>query len=640
MFAFAIQILLSLAFAAPYSGLGTESLPKETIQKFAAKDLDPTVRETIQNLLDVRSPGMGMLHPNKKSLYFSWRISGSSQVWMVDSPKSFPKQLTGGEHPTGIVDITPDRKFLVISRDRNGEENPGIYLQPAAGGPLQVVQHKAKVQTFHQFVSDDSKYLYWRANQEDPASYYIYRYTIADGKVEKIFADKGYWMVVDHDATRLLLARAISNVASEYFEFDMPTKKLTPILGQNEMVDYEVRFGPKKGEYLVTTNKFGDFKRVYLFDMKNWKPISPEENFDYGASIDQKRKRIYLSKNQEGYNKLQALDAKTLKKIKLPDFKNADQVYLGSITKDGDTIVIGVETAKAPRSSYTYDFKTGKLTQWVVPSTPEVDTSKFVAAELIKIPTRDGKNIPAFIRIPEACKTKTCPVVTHFHGGPEAQSTPGFSILAQMFVDAGFIYVEPNVRGSDGYGKAYIDSDNGPKRLEVITDLADVADYLKKTYAKEGHTPKVGIMGWSYGGYSTLYAMTKFAGSYDAGVALVGMSNLSTFLMNTAPYRRALRISEYGDPEKDAQALKDLSPITYVDQVKSPLLVIQGVTDPRVPAGEAVQINERLVKNKVPTDLILFADEGHGSQKRGNQVLELGHMLAWFKTYLKQDTTK
>lgn len=629
-----VGLSAGISQAATYSGLGSESLSKDTILKFAAKDLDPAIRERIQNLLDVRSPGMGMLHPNKKTLYFSWRITGSNQVWSVDAPKAFPKQLTGGEHPTSIVDVTPDGKYLVISRDRNGEENPGVYLQSTSGGPLITVQHIPKVQTFHQFVSSDSKYLYLRANQEDPSSYYIYRYSIADGKSEKIFSDKGYWLVVDNDDRRILLAKALSNVASEYFELDLATKKLTPIVGQGELVDYEVRFGPGKNSYLVTTNKFGDFKRVYLFDLKNWKPISPQENYDFGGAIDKKRKRIYLSKNQDGYSKLAALDSKSLKPIKLPEFKGADHVYLGTSTRDGDTIVIGVETAKAPRTSYTYDFKSGKLTQWVVPSTPEVDTTQFIASELIQVPTRDGKSIPAFIRTPESCKTKVCPVVVHFHGGPEAQSTPGFSILAQMFIDQGFIYVEPNVRGSDGYGKTYIDSDNGPKRLEVITDIPDTADFLRKKFTKDGVTPKVGIMGWSYGGYSTLYAMTRFAGAYNAGVGLVGMSDLGTFLKNTAPYRRALRISEYGDPEKDAEALKQLSPITYVDQIKDPLLIIQGVTDPRVPAGEAVQIYERLVKRKVPAGLILFADEGHGSQKRGNQVMELGHMIAWFKTHL------
>ena len=125
-----------------------------------------------------------------------------------------------------------------------------------------------------------------------------------------------------------------------------------------------------------------------------------------------------------------------------------------------------------------------------------------------------------------------------------------------------------------------------------------------------------------------------FAGAYDAGAAVVGISNLHTFLMNTAPYRRALRISEYGDPDKDKEALLKLSPITYIDRVKSPLLIIQGATDPRVPAGEAIQIKTALDAKKIPSELIIFPDEGHGAQKRENQVLQLGHMVRFFEEHL------
>ena len=133
-----------------------------------------------------------------------------------------------------------------------------------------------------------------------------------------------------------------------------------------------------------------------------------------------------------------------------------------------------------------------------------------------------------------------------------------------------------------------------PKRLDVISDIDDAGKALRARFTRNGKAPKIAITGGSYGGYSVLMGMTMFAGTYDAGVSIVGISNLATFLQNTAPYRRALRASEYGDPEKDAEALKKLSPTTYLDRVKSPLLIIQGVDDPRVPAGEAIQIQEAL----------------------------------------------
>jgi dipeptidyl aminopeptidase/acylaminoacyl peptidase len=203
-----------------------------------------------------------------------------------------------------------------------------------------------------------------------------------------------------------------------------------------------------------------------------------------------------------------------------------------------------------------------------------------------------------------------------------------------MFVDAGFVFVEPNVRGSDGYGKTWSHADDGRKRLAIITDIADAAKWAKSTFSSNGKTPKLGVFGGSYGGYSVLMAMTMFAGDYDAGVDIVGISDLRTFLRNTAPYRRILRISEYGDPGEDADALAKLSPMTYIDRVKSPLLIVQGASDPRVPAGESIQLHDALEKRGVPCELTLFADEGHGAQKRENRVYTLAQSIAFFRKHL------
>jgi dipeptidyl aminopeptidase/acylaminoacyl peptidase len=294
------------------------------------------------------------------------------------------------------------------------------------------------------------------------------------------------------------------------------------------------------------------------------------------------------------------------------------------------------ESSTAPRQSFVYDWQTRKLSQWLIPASPEVDLARFVPVTLEYYTARDGTKIPMFVRRPKQCpENGTCPIVVNFHGGPEGQSLPGFSPRAQLYVDEGFVFVEPNVRGSDGYGKTWLAADDGPKRLSVITDIEDCALFIRKHWGKKDGKLKIGIMGGSYGGYSTLVGMTMFAGSYDVGVSNVGMSNLVTFLNNTAPYRRILRISEYGDPQKDKEALEKLSPVTYLDKIKGPLMVIQGANDPRVPVGEALQMFELLQKKKIPSEMIIFADEGHGSQKRDNRALELGHGLRFFKEYLK-----
>jgi dipeptidyl aminopeptidase/acylaminoacyl peptidase len=307
-----------------------------------------------------------------------------------------------------------------------------------------------------------------------------------------------------------------------------------------------------------------------------------------------------------------------------------------STTRDGKYSTLSVDPGTAPPQSYVLEWKSGKLVKWHSPSAPELDTSTFARASLESYPARDGTSIPMFVRRPAGCdKAATpCPVIVVFHGGPEGQAMPGFNVRAEIFVGAGFVYAEPNVRGSDGYGKTWLHADDGAKRLAIITDIEDAAKHVRSKWAVGGKAPKVGVAGGSYGGYSTLVAMTMFAGAYDAGASVVGISNLYSFLMNTAPYRRILRISEYGDPEKEKDMLLKLSPTTYVDKVNAPLLLIQGATDPRVPVGEAVQIKAQLDAKKTPSELIIFPDEGHGAQKRENQVLQFGHMVRFFEEHL------
>ncbi len=634
-----------------YAGHGADSVPPEVIARYAPTPLPGDVSRRIQTMLDVRAPVAARVAPDGSVVYFAWNVTGTAQLWKADGPRRFPTQLTGGEDVTRVAGIFPDGKTLAVMRDRKGEENPGLYLLSSEGGGLREVQHRSKVQTQLQFISDDGKSLYFTANDVKVDSYAIYRYDVAQNKRELVFGEEGLWSVEDHEGTRLLLSRATGALTSELWELDQATKKTTPLFGQNEKEEYEVRYGSgatSPGELLVQTPKFGDFRRLYRTKptARSGKPlepvdvvaITPDAKHDVASfTIDRQRTHVYYTTNEAGFTRAHALDAKTYAEQKLPEVKDAAHVSFGAPTWNGRWVPMNVSTSKAPTTSYVFDWQSQKLVQWVLPSTPEIDTSKFAVASLEHYPAKDGTKIPMFVRRPAGCEKPSalCPVLVHFHGGPEGQSHPGFSTYAQIFVDAGFVFIEPNVRGSDGYGKAWLHSDDGPKRLQVVSDIEDASKYVRSAWAHEGKAPKIGIMGGSYGGYSTLVGMTMFAGAYDAGVANVGMSNLLSFLLNTAPYRRALRASEYGDPEKDRAALIELSPVTHIQKLAAPLLLIQGASDPRVPVGEAIQMHDALEKRGVTTKLVVFPDEGHGTQKRENKVLEIGHTLAFFETHLK-----
>ncbi|APR83200.1 Acylamino-acid-releasing enzyme [Minicystis rosea] len=624
------------AQASGYAGHGLESVPPEVLRKYAPTPLPSEITRDIQAILDVRAPTTGRLSPDGKSLYFGWSITGVRQVFRIDGPQRFPVQMTGGEDATTLSDITPDGKWLVLQRDRNGEENPGLYLQDPKGGPLVVIQHKPGIRTFYEFVTDDSRFLYYRANDKRKEGYTIYRYNLATKQSEVIFDQEGLWGLSDFRPDgRLLLSKAVGANMLEYYELAPGEKTPKPLFGQGEREDYVAVYGAGDGEILVQTPKLGGFRRLYVWKAGKLTPISPDLKHDVSSfTIDPARQRILYAVNEGGYTRLHALDAKTFKEIKLPAFPGADHVRAGASTHDGKLTTLSVDLGTSPAQSFVLDWKTNKLTQWHLPSAPEVDLRRFVRATLESYPARDGTPIPMFVRRPASC-AKPCPVIVDFHGGPEGQSSAGYNTWAQIFVDAGFVVASPNVRGSDGYGKAWLHADDGPKRLDVITDIEDAAKYIRAHWGDGGKEPKVGVMGWSYGGYSTLAAMTMFAGAYDAGAEGVGFGNIITFLQNTAAYRRPLRISEYGDPEKDHDALVKLSPITHLDKLKAPLLLIQGANDPRVPVGEAVQFHDALAAKGVPTKMVIFADEGHGPSKRENQALSLGYMVQFFQEHLQ-----
>lgn len=622
--------------ASTYKGHGASSVSPETLAKYPPEPLDPDVARRIQALLDLRPPSAGRLSPDGKRLFFNWAITGVQQIFRVDGPGKFPVQLTGGEDATLLVAITRDGKHLVVSRDRKGEENPGLYVQDAAaGGALVAIQHKPGVQTQFQGQSVDGRSIYFTSNEKKRDSYVVHRYDIADKKIEALVEDEGIWRVEDvADDGGLLLRKATGGLSAEIWEWSPKTKKLAPIIGQGELEEYSAAWG-HRGEVLVQTSKLGDFRRLYSLVGGKLTPITEERKADVSSfSIDLGRTRILYQVNDGGRTRLFAMDARTKRPIPLPKLGEADHVNAGPTTPDGRYTTLSVDDGKSPRRALVVDWRTMKTEAWHQPSTPEVATESFAKAELMHYPARDGASIPAWVRRPAKCPESPCPVVVHFHGGPEAQVHPGFNVGAEMWVDAGFVFVEPNVRGSDGYGKAWLHADDGPKRLDVIGDIEDAAKWARKTFEQGGKAPKVGVYGGSYGGYSALMGMTMFAGAYDAGVDVVGISSLLTFLENTAPYRRALRVSEYGDPVKDRDALLKLSPITHIDKLKAPLLILQGATDPRVPAGEAIQMHDALVARGVPSKLMIFPNEGHGAQRRENQVLMLGHSIAFMKKHL------
>jgi dipeptidyl aminopeptidase/acylaminoacyl peptidase len=261
---------------------------------------------------------------------------------------------------------------------------------------------------------------------------------------------------------------------------------------------------------------------------------------------------------------------------------------------------------------------------------PGVAEERLATCKLTRFNSFDGLSVPFFTYRPAG--DGPFPTVLMIHGGPEAQARPSFNSVIQFLVAAGFAVVVPNIRGSAGYGRRYLDLDNREKRLDSIRDIAELAHRLAESEASVDGD-RLAVMGGSYGGFAVLSALTEYPEIWKAGVDIVGISNFVTFLENTAAWRRSLRESEYGSLA-ERELLERISPINRIERVTAPLLIIQGDNDERVPLSESQQMYDRLHRLGRTVELMRFSDEGHGITKLDNRIRAYTRVAQWLRTHM------
>ncbi|MEK6571419.1 MAG: alpha/beta fold hydrolase, partial [Bacteroidota bacterium] len=297
-------------------------------------------------------------------------------------------------------------------------------------------------------------------------------------------------------------------------------------------------------------------------------------------------------------------------------------------------------TPQTPGDVYALDMATKKFERWTFSEVGGLNSDGFVIPELIEYPTFDEVNgkprmNPAFYYKPKVSSGKPLPVIINIHGGPEGQSLATFSSTTQYYLkELGCAVFYPNVRGSTGYGKTYVQLDNGYKREESVKDIGKLIDWIATR--PELDKNRIAVIGGSYGGYMVLASMFHFNDRLKCGVDIVGISNFVTFLESTQEYRRDLRRPEYGDERdpKTREFLVSISPTTNASRITRPLFVAQGLNDPRVPVTEADQMVKTVRVNGGKVWYLLAKDEGHGYQKKVNRDYYTNAVVLFFEEYL------
>jgi dipeptidyl aminopeptidase/acylaminoacyl peptidase len=341
-----------------------------------------------------------------------------------------------------------------------------------------------------------------------------------------------------------------------------------------------------------------------------------------GLSTD--GRHLLASRNVEGYSDLMLFSGEGRR---MPDLEVPEGIVGGfEFSQDSRRLAFTFVGPTRNPDVWVMDLPEGEPRQVTRSSTAGIPRSTFRRPHPVRYPTFDGREIPALFYEPDAEKA---PVIINVHGGPEGQSRPVFAPVTQYLLHCGYAVFFPNVRGSTGYGKTYTHLDDVELRMDSVRDLAQAAEWLRE----KGHQ-RVAIMGGSYGGFMVLAALTEYPELWSAGVDIVGIANLVTFLENTGSYRRGLREPEYGSLEKDRALLESISPIHKAENIRAPLMVIHGKNDPRVPVGEAEQIVERVRENGGAVEYLLYENEGHGLAKLKNRLDAYPKIAAFLDEHL------
>ncbi|MFM8270228.1 MAG: S9 family peptidase [Pseudomonadota bacterium] len=621
------------------------TLPKSPVaqsnkQAGSAKKMENLGPCEVQHSIETYVQMTSTSQPQADSLggvYFLSDLRETPQVFYLAQPNQWPNQISFFSEGVVNFQLSPQEKQILFSTQMGGNEQYQIFLLKLKTRQVEhlIGSDSERIESY--FWSPNEDWVVFTSNRRNGVDFDLYKKEMTSRKETLLAELSGLNQITDvsSDGTLIALHQYRSIIDSDVLVYNQKTSKLTNLtmgLGKNSN-----RMG-----HFTATSKSIYFLSDYQLDRAKLMLMSLEESSQPQAltrekgeveeiQLDKNRRHLIYVTNLDGYGVLSGTEVLPSGLFHKPFLVPQEKTMIfasPSFSKPTQNLEFFYSQTSATNSSSIWQWKSGKKIAWTQPNKGLISSKCFSDTQLIRYPSFDGLEIPAFLFLPKEfiSQKRPVPFVIYSHGGPEAQYRPTFSKIFQYFLQRGFGVFAPNIRGSSGYGKVYVGLDDYKKRMDSIKDVLEGAKWL----IKNGYTlpDKLGIFGGSYGGFVVLRSIQEGGDLFSAASESVGITDFVTFLKNTKPYRRALREVEYG-PLSDEEFLKLVSPMSYLNKIKTPLLIFHGANDPRVPVQETEQLVQVLRDKNVPVEVKIFPDEGHGNTKLRN-ILEQARMMVFF----------
>jgi dipeptidyl aminopeptidase/acylaminoacyl peptidase len=572
--------------------------------------------------------------PDEKQLVFSTNLTGKYNLWAMDLPNQYPYPLTFVDQTCQALSYSHDGSFMVVGFDNDGDENGQLYALPPAGGEMVPLRTAEGHRHMLPFLSKDDQRLYYTSTKGNETYLNIYRYDIESGEESIVVEGDGaacFLVAIDEEESNFAYLKQYANTYAPGFIFqDGKSYSLTPESNEQFTVGEGIFVGD---EYYFVTTYGEDFAYLAKFNLNTHefgKVLSIEKEEFAALRYDKSTHSLYFvtSKGVNDYLYQYDLAAGTYKNSKLP----ASIIHGGTVAKSGNVYILAGSATK-PNNIFMKEAGSDEWKQLTNLSVPGVKEEELVEPEVISYPSYDGLMMEAlFLKAKEDASNGY--VILWPHGGPQAAERKFFRAMFQFLVNRGYSIFAPNFRGSTGYGLEFTKMVEGNwgegPRLDNIAGL----EYLyEEGLADRNQTL---LMGGSFGGYMALLLHGRHPEYFKAVVDIFGPSNLFSFIESVPEHWKPIMNQWVGDPIKDFDKLTEFSPITYLDTMTKPMLIIQGANDPRVVKQESDQIVKALQEKGRDVKYLVLEDEGHGFSKKENEILVNSTILEFFDQFVNQ----